>query len=928
MENTTQSTSYGVVDPQSHEEEANDGNGSRLCDGNLEHAAPAANCTQEDFNGPYESNIDSDNINSAEKGWLRGLGVTCNIATVSLNTWGSARLGMSFLDDLAKPRKYIADVIRTYKTGCNTHAKETPSSVPDGQVPHVGESDFAEYFRQVAPAFEPHKSESGSVTLRLEHREESRVPRIYFSESYLIQDNEVFNVGFDGIPDSIAVLETYLITVNSELRELLQSRYSYVNESFTHIDELCLLYSHFNNQLDQFRNDFEQVHALSPASPRILSSKERDSSDFSERLTLVDVIVSRRKLMEILLKLQKLRAVAATPEYIQSIAQTNSVELVSIFYTCALAYFNMKLSNFTMTHAIANIITDTMLTLGSVAEAKFVDLALSHLFQILQQSIGPDITALEALVDTLEPLLVVLLQGAWMNKAMDSLAQSCNSMHYQNELDIYKEGFLSVLEVLHIYMALLIRRITCVTLLHFDSKFSKSSHESIAIVEQVLLAIQGRILSSATSPSQHYNRTSGITLGLDGLISVPHACKLHLDYNKLLLRSSGFMNIENVPQDAKYNFDLLECIKIAPAIIWDLGKRSLERLYLNIHFTSVYSNLESILGNYVTTRLLLLECIDGMASKQRLGNCMQNFFLQFENSSDKHSSHFKPGEWLEQSLEQNQSLRLEMEQAMLQVARRFINELHAESCMELHNRLASATWEPGNDSNLLDEMMQIVSHYKRIGTSIPQVAHLVLLKAVDVFGHAFTLMDGQISTLNDVKMDAALGAICARAMFLQAATLQLPTLVQEMHSLVSDHLDPDQLSSITASAEARVSEGTRLVEQCLGMASQCIILHAQPHITTWLEQRGDGSYDLMIPFLDSIRISFELVNPCLNDEMLQRTFSNAFQGLLKFLKPQHKELHLAKLLDDATRLVTELNMPTIRLELCHFSNALTSELNF
>ncbi|UKJ90797.2 hypothetical protein MACJ_001732 [Theileria orientalis] len=401
--------------------------------------------------GPDHTTAPSiDSSDSIKDEQLKSLEVTSNIATIASIDWGPPKLNPNVLDELGNSGRYLFDMLRGNKL-----TFENPELLKKNikNVPKVYESDFNVYLDQMTKIestelniFGDSLSETDSSLNVLDN---DKVSSEYFEDDYNLNDNPIFNSELEIIPNSIDLLESQLMVINNQLRELVGTHLKHVGESFVCIQDLKDSYLSVNDQITNVRSMFDNLKGIyhSPVDyhsfkigrsnsrygknkctrdgsresaanisdattntttsasasgdpvllqPNFLSGSDNLESSsvdsngslgkrlfevkYNEPYTLHEVLLLKRKVIDVMEYLMILRGVVCTPEYIQGLV-SNDMALARIFAFCAYEYFRTDLAKFTLTNSVNLVLKDTIVNLDRVAEAKFVDLCYYELAQ-------------------------------------------------------------------------------------------------------------------------------------------------------------------------------------------------------------------------------------------------------------------------------------------------------------------------------------------------------------------------------------------------------------------------------------------------------------------------------------------------------------------------------------------------------------------
>ncbi|GIX62256.1 TelA-like protein [Babesia caballi] len=473
-------------------------------------------------------------------------GITSNIATIALSDWGYPVYDDSREEGIFSG-KYLTGLLRN----CVPSGDPLEDFIGASRtklVPKVEESDFAEYIRQVSVFYatmneEPSLSEGAGGTNSSGAPSETHVSKEYYSEDYVVANNDVFREELDHIPAVMSSLEAQLEAVNGELQEMLERRYAHVHEACTSVEELHTRFLDVTKQIDRIRADLEGEAARAAA-----TQDESSAAAPIEKEELDDVLksgIARKKDLQIMLGyLQMLRAITSIPEYIQGIADSNGIAIANIVSGSVVSYLRDELGKFQLAQSIASVISETIANMERVAETKFVNLALIALTELGGSSdVTSAVYSLGQSFDQMQQPLIALMNASRLRGALETLtlASEASKAAFRYErggtwgerldaFDRQRSALLGYLFLSQVWGCMVLRRILCVAMTKRGSQLLAPG-ESATLVQRILSLIQDR-LSSAT-PRGNMATVSTISALASRAVVLPSLCDDQMDYSEV-----------------------------------------------------------------------------------------------------------------------------------------------------------------------------------------------------------------------------------------------------------------------------------------------------------------------------------------------------------------------------------------------------------
>ncbi|UKK01609.2 hypothetical protein MACK_002427 [Theileria orientalis] len=684
-------------------------------------------CSSDRGPGDYTTAPSIDSSDYIKDEQLESLEVTSNIATIASIDWGPPKLNPNVLDELGNSGRYLFDMLRGNKL-----TFENPELLKKNikNVPKVYESDFNVYLDQMTKIestdlnmFGDSISESDSSLNVLDN---DKVSREYFEDDYNLNDNAIFNSELEVIPNSIELLESQLMVINSQLRELVGTHLKHVGESFVCIQDLKDSYLSVNDQITNVRSVFDNLKGIyhSPVDyhsfkisrsnsrfgktritrecstdsagnisdattnnttsasasgdpvvtqPSSLSGScnlERASVDsngspgkrlfevkYNEAYTLHEVLLLKRKVIDVMEYLMILRGVVCTPEYIQGLV-SNDMALARIFAFCAYEYFRTDLAKFTLTNSVNLVLKDTIVNLEKVAEAKFVDLCYYTLAQCyandatsnrgvaagsscnnqVSNGAGPGNTnrsgvntsrsdsvgvtssarfetEMKGTLEKMEPVLIVLTISGILDEIFDTLKSTKMSpVEFKNTIAVeeFKQSLDAVFtgfECSNLFLLHLLEFVKTVYVQNQSRKYLPDSEKARKILETLIFKIQE---SFPDGINRDYQKIEETTQLLKSELNLPTSFKFQ-EYNHYWSYYSGDSNLDGaatanstnlLPLNGDRYADIHNYYEKLSSTVENLFIKSMENLFNNLQLNEhastdvndVFNEMESTLA--------------------------------------------------------------------------------------------------------------------------------------------------------------------------------------------------------------------------------------------------------------------------------------------------------------------------------------------
>ncbi|GFE52677.1 golgin subfamily A member 3 protein, putative [Babesia ovis] len=477
------------------------------------------------------------------KGDLIGHGITSNIATIALGDWGYPVYEDRRQDGVFCGR-YFAGLLRNYVS--SSDPLESFAGVSRSKlIPKVEESDFAEYVRQISVFYammdgDTAKCDNSDDTQEKHVPNETQIPKEYYSETYVMEKNEVFKRELESIPEIMSSMEAQLEAVNGELQEMLERRYVHVHEACTSVEELHARFLDLTKQINRIRADLEGETA------RVVSTQNAQKNEITveeEVDTILQRGIARKKDLQIILgHLQLLRAITALPEYIQGLADSHGIAVANIVGTCSIKYLYGDVGKFKLAKSMASVLNETIANLESVAETKFVNLALMALMELGNSNdMAATVGALKTTFNQMQQPLIALMNANTMRGALETLRTTANVSRkvfqydkpegwydFMESFEKHKSKMLSYLFLLQVWGCMILRQILCIQRMKRRDSEMLRPDESATLIQKILSIIRETL--SSTTPRGNLTTASPISLLIKKAIVLPCICDDRFDY--------------------------------------------------------------------------------------------------------------------------------------------------------------------------------------------------------------------------------------------------------------------------------------------------------------------------------------------------------------------------------------------------------------
>ncbi|EKX73475.1 conserved hypothetical protein [Theileria equi strain WA] len=892
------------------------------------------------------------------------LEVTTNIATIALIDWGPPKLGTSTRTEDSGSRS----IFNFFGTSENLSTSRTC------KVPKVQESDFALYIQQIGDVVLQGTMQPLDSVIVPSHGQadatSDKVQKKYFEESYQLSGNKVFQLGLEQVPESIAHLESQLNTVNMQLSDLVGTHLRHVSNSFSCVGEVKDCFFNAKEKLNGIRCTFDSVQAHLYSSPTSCDAPESDNA-------LPQILAKRKEIRGIISKLETLKAIVSTPDYIQGIVDISNIALAHIFCTLTINYFN-DLSKFTLVNSVALVIKDTIANLERVADAKFIDLVN---YTFTECFISPNVDdVLSSTLGKIEPILIVLI----MENSLKSSLQTLEIMYSRTGEDKTPSSFpkdtLECIRNAYKWYTKLVQRIVCISLMHSEGKYKQSQNESKRIVEQVFLVMhKGNINTTQCD----YSTLLKATTILKELFKLPEVCIFQsARENEEVLGST--------PNSEASIEIIITSIRSLKVVLDELVTR---HLVSSLHAFCTQSNsVESADALYSSLELLddsfglVIDEIKLMEESCMETTCniiCREYIQHFIADPEPLVSTCRELLTKEDRVQMYSTL---FREKINYTGKILVESLYAECLGNVHNDLLGEDWTSYQDlhydcngtikpfklSNTVRNMYEQLKVCQKVCKMFPDNIEL-LSRCINTFAHYNTLMEMQIDETGTVRK------FCLILESLRFFTFLIPQFIKDVISVdttANEELEyHESLVGLGSNAEKCVVELRRLYKRALEALSGQMFATFTPLILEWifydaadtndylentftiesmetakesftssissashvsnedfietdfLAENGNSGIE---PFITAIKEAFEEISDILgNLDDLRYIFKTVFDKLLIVVTSQDPPIEKSdRFSNDCTKILTGLlHCTQIKLETFAFANALSNELS-
>ncbi|XP_951818.1 uncharacterized protein TA15725 [Theileria annulata] len=932
---------------------------------------------------------------------LKGLVITSNIATIASIDWGPPKLNATLLDELGNSGKYLLDIIRGNKTTVE-NLEEITKNIKN--VPKVYESDFNVYLNQIeeiyseCPEFnilrdnvqEIVESPSVAVETNIDN-----IPREYFEDDYNIHENVIFNKTLDEIPESIEFLESQLMQINTQLRELVGTHLKHVGESFVCIEDLKSSFLSINDQISNVRSIFDNLKGIynSPVNYSYFknskigedditppSSKSIDSqTNESRSYTLHEVLMLKKRVLEVLEYLYLLKGISCTPDYIQGIIEINNMALARVFASVAMEYFENDLSKFKITNSVLLVLKDTISNLEQVGEAKFIDLTFFTLTECYScDDLEKYEKELRPTLEKLEQVLVVLTISGSISDTLSTLKNTpIIPINYSTESPVTMETFQEQLDKVlrgfehsNLFLLHLLNSLTCVYLFNKEGQYLPDSSKSSDIGRKMILKIQD---SFTDGINRDYQKIAETTQFLKTHLKLPLTCKSGSYSERYLEILSGFdLDDENSRCDSttktitdcdngdstndedscvetqdKVTSDLFDYYENLYCVMEGVLVKALEKLFSNFKIETpnegavteiepVMLSLKKVeniykesLKNYIncpkTTEKMLAEILRNHLKFHKIQCELPLSFVEKDLGSVLTGVLYK---YI--SAESKKNVELIFEQSLVKVH----ENLNQETWVVFEKlELEGKTFNLIHSSILLNENLDV---YFGISEKFSFLSSASISKSINLFAYFSTLIE------NELEKNLCVKKLCLIIQTLDFFTLSIPLKIRNLsihtqktgQTEENDTKDYDLLLVLGINAENCVMEAKLLRKKSAELLSNFIFSQIKIHLINWVfkytdlqdnTQSEDPTEDVNL-VMKTISDLYSECSQIFSVEDLRETFSDSFDKLVDLAKKQNLDFtKFDRFSDDCSRIMTELShLSDIKLEILSLAHRLSN----
>ncbi|BAM40671.1 conserved hypothetical protein [Theileria orientalis strain Shintoku] len=988
---------------------------------------------QKQLDNEYTSAPSIDASDSIKEEQLESLEVTSNIATIASIDWGPPKLNPNVLDELGNSGRYLFDMLRGNKL-----TFENPELLKRNikNVPKVYESDFNVYLEQMTKIESTDLNVSGDALSEsdacLSVLDNDKVSREYFEDDYNLNDNAIFNSDLEVIPNSIDFLESQLMVINSQLRELVGTHLKHVGESFVCIEDLKDSYLSVNDQLTNVRSVFDNLKGIyhspvdyhsfkisrsssrygrsrfardgstdlaaniseattntttsasasgDPLEPQLnslhsSSNLERGSVDsngslgkrlfevkYNEAYTLHEVLLLKRKVIDVMENLTVLRGVVCTPEYVQGLV-SNDMALARIFAFCAYEYFRTDLAKFTLTNSVNLVLKDTIVNLERVAEAKFVDLCYFTFTKCY--AIGATRSArfeaeLKGTLEKMEPVLIVLIISGILDEMFDTLKSTKMSpVEFKNAIRVEQlpenlEELVTGLECSNLFVLHLLELVKTVRRQNESGKYLPDSERARKILERLIFKIQE---SFPDGINRDYQKIDETTQFLKSELDLPTSFKFQ-EYSHYwhyyrpdssLYDLSAANSSNGSPLDPGGRGDISKFYEKLSWTVENLFVKSMENLFNNLHLNELSNTDVNDLFNEMETTLATIKGVEDeyRRSVKRASVCLQvtSRLVQSLLSTGTCPYSGKDAKGIHTGASVSSKLMKIFYNFVNAQVRRQVGQLFEQSLVEVHGNLNKEQWEEfekikleSRAYNLIRSAVKLSEHldiYFSISEKFPFLSAATVSKSINLFAYFNTLIE------NELERNLSVKKLCLILETLDYFTVLIPLKIRfiSIHEGsggldVGSLEDYDKLLVLGINAENCVMESKLLRNKAAGLLANFVFSQIKMYLINWVfkytdiqegdaaSQEGTEEVDMVIKTIEDLHA--ECAQFCTVVD-LKATFGDSFEKLVDLLRKQKVELSgCNKFSDDCTRIITNLaHLTDIKLEILSLAHGLSS----
>ncbi|EAN33183.1 hypothetical protein TpMuguga_02g00898 [Theileria parva strain Muguga] len=938
---------------------------------------------------------------------LKGLGITSNIATIASIDWGPPKLNATLLDDLGNSGKHLLDMIRGNKTTVE-NLEDITKNIKT--VPKVYESDFNVYLNQIeeiyseCPEFNILKDkladniESPSV---LVESSIDNVSREYFEDDYNIHENIIFNKTLDKIPESIEFLESQLMQINTQLRELVGTHLKHVGQSFVCIEDLKTSFVNVNDQISNVRSIFDNLKGIynspvnysqskeskinqddiSPSSARSMDSQTSESKSY----TLHEVLMYKKRILEVLDYLHLLKGISCTPEYIQGIIEINNMALARIFAYVVIQYFENDLSKFKITNSVSLVLKDTISNLEQVGEAKFIDLTFFALTECYScDDMEKYEKELRPTLEKIEPVLIVLTISGSISDTLSTLKNTpIIPINYSTESPVTMDSFQEHLDKVlrgfkhsNLFLLHLLNSLTCVYLFKKEGQYLPDSSKSSEIGKKMILKIHD---SFTDGINRDYQKIAETTQFLKNQLKLPMTCKsgpYSEMYLKFLINSdldeetkesvgnsdvnaqSTSTDIDNHGDSAndenkssetedKIATDLCNYYENLYFVMEGVFVKALENLFSSFKIETVcgeaVTDIDSVVLSLKEVEKIYKETVKNYTKCPKATEKMLTELLK------KHLKYHKFQDGV--SL---QFVEKDLGSVLTEVLHRYISAeskknielVFEQNLVKVHEDLNQETWDvfeklelEGKTYNLIHSSIRLNEHldvYFGISEKFSFLSSASISKSINLFAYFSTLIE------NELEKNLCVKKLCLIIQTLDFFTFSIPLKIRNLSfhtqktgkSEEDDTKNYDLLLVLGINAENCVMEAKILRKKSAELLSNFIFSQIKIHLINWVfkytdlqdnTQSEDPTEDVNL-VIKTITDLYSECSQIFSVEDLKETFADSFDKLVDLAKKQNLDFtKFDKFSDDCSRIMTELShLSDIKLEILSLAHRLSN----
>ncbi|ORM42050.1 uncharacterized protein BXIN_0901 [Babesia sp. Xinjiang] len=917
-------------------------------------------------------------------------GITSNIATIALGDWGYP-VYEDRRDEGIFYGKYFAGLLRSYVVNgdpldCIIAASRSKL------IPKVEESDFAEYVRQISVFYammgeDTTNCENLKTTKDKDVPSDTHIPKDYYSDTYVIEKNDVFRKELDCIPDILSSMEAQLEAVNGELQEMLERRYVHVHEACTSVEELHVRFLELTKQINRMRADLEGETSEMKA---VHNAPSKEISMEAELDSILQSGIARKKDLQIILgHLQMLRAIVALPEYVQGVADSRGIAVANLVGNCVIKYLHGDVWKFKMVQSIVSVVKETVTNLERVAETKFVNLALVALMEFGGSAdIPASVEALRAAINQIKQPTTALMNASMIEVALQTLKTASHVsrpiFHYEecdnwyelmDSFEKHRTSLLTYIFLSQVWGCMILRQILCVKNMKRTDDQTQETDSYGLLVQRVLSAIRDCL--SSTAPHGNLATVPASYQLVNKLAELPGLCEDKFNYGSFLeTQVTDDIHPIKVTNSEPVDFEGVEEFLRHCALIKHIVDEVVQTIFADFaqHMILLYKWKTDFAVSDV------LSFIEGsktfMMKYRRLLNDINRKYVfcpmllrTLEDEWVAHTQKTSPDDWFAgvkagiSNLGKLATCKFSetVEAAVQNIGLSCLEAIILGNIVGLQTSLGKETWDEYYTQQYVVEKEELsftlpkscvmvderLNLYLVIAQSLPAVAEGASYDCLQAMKMFHSLMDAEVSGIefSDLGVDVlVMRKSCLIAEALRYFSHRVNDVVVNALKSISAAFTSDEYGTTLASPELEsrsnklyddtkkcVDDLESLKQRILHIVSKYIGNKLRRKVETWISHPSDAPYEdsEVNDIIQIIQKSLDTITEILKDVTdVQLAFEMAFQQVHQGLKrdaidAQRKE----EFRDSCAKLITQLSHNTcIKLEICCLADTLSNEL--